>query len=576
MPEPQKAPPPDRIRQAPGPTRPRERAGDEDHAWYLRNGLVICDERGAIAYVDHSAEHLIGVDGGLILGRALDEVIKPIGEDGTEQAWSTAQTARDTRGRARGAPAPPISCRVNGGRALICEPFRIDSILGLVLIGQIDGADPSRRLAYLASHDALTGLPNRAAIRERLGMLHDAAGIGVQPYSVLLLDLDHFKIVNDRFGHASGDQVLSEIARHIPAQLRDIDRVGRWGGEEFLCLLPRVDGRQAQDVAERIRAEIAAAPVAHEERRIRITTSIGVASYPRDGAEPDALLAKADQALYEAKRAGRNRIRTPQGHRGNVFALADLIEQALADGRLVPGFEPIVDLTSGEPRGEQASARILLPHDATMQTEQFRPAAEQLSLIHRVDHRVIRLAIERCAERAIEQSVTPSMLVDFSADFLRHPELVEDVLGLIHRQCERCADLLGEVKPLVVEISHRHLMQDIHEAKQILAPFVDLGLRLAVDDFAHGHASLSYLIELPIELIKIEPSLTRRARREQRALEMLQGIQSLAGDLGVITIAEGVDDAETFEMAQNLGIDWGQGRYFSASHGSAEPTEAPV
>lgn len=553
-------------------TQPAVEDRDKPDAWggargnngEMRDGLVICDDLGAIAYLDQAAEYLMGVEARMILGQPLDTVLKPVDRDGRPQDWRWPQAIADGGSPFARQSVSAIPCQMDAGYTLLCKLVRVDSMVAMVLIrpaGRSDRNDP-RRLAYLANHDPLTGLPNRAAIREHIDLLHRAARISLRPYAVLLLDLDHFKIINDRFGHASGDQVLTQVARRIPAHIREGDRVGRWGGEEFLCLLPHVDRTRACEIAERIRAGIESSPIEQGERQIRMTTSIGVAAFPEDGDDPDALLAKADQALYEAKRSGRNRIRAPHDRQNDVFALADLIELALREKRLAATYAPILDLASGEPRGEQASAHIMLPGGGVLEAEQFRAAAEQLNLVHRVDHRIIRFAVERCVGRTLELEPIPTMLVAFSADYLRHPDLVADVLDTIRAQCMRCGHLLGEVKPLVVEITHRHLMQDIHEAKQILAPFVEMGLRLAIDDFGYGHSSISYLIELPVELIKIESSLVQRARTEQRVHEMLQGIQSLAADLGVITIADGVDDAETLDMLCGMGIDWGMGRYF--------------
>lgn len=527
-----------------------------------RDALVVCDSRGAIAYLNELAEHLLGLDGRLARGRHLDSVLPLVHADGERLGWERMSRLA----RAKAQPSQPQGCRLirsDGTEQLLrCEPLAVDSLIALVLVPEQIPSDDPQALAYRASHDALTGLPNRAALQERLLLLHRSAQILGAPYGLLLLDLDHFKVINDRFGHAAGDRVLVEIGQRLQTLVRLRDTVGRWGGEEFLCLLPHVDRTAATEVAERVRGGIEEAPVAHGQRLIRMTASIGVVSFPCDGGDPDTLLAKADSALYESKRSGRNRVRCHTGASGNVFAMANLIESALGQDQVRAAYQPVVDLGSGEVRGEEALARILGPDGQWLAAATFIPAAEQLNLVHRVDHRIIQHAIRHCVARTHRCDDPAILFVNFSADFLRHPELVAGILETVERRCARCAKHLDGEKPLVVEITERQFLQDVGEAKQVLAPFIELGLRLAIDDFGAGHSSLNYLAELPIEFLKIEGSLIRRMKGERRVRDVVQGIQSLATDLGVITVAEGVEDQETLDLLLDIGVDWGQGYLF--------------
>lgn len=536
-----------------------------------RDALVVCDSRGTIAYLNELAELLLGLDGRLVRGRDLNSVLTLIHEDGERFGWD-----RMTR-LARGGvlPVRQEPCRLTRAdgteHRLLCEALAIDSLVTLVLIPEQTPWDDPKMLAYRASHDALTGLPNRANLQERLVLLHRSAQVLGAPYGLLLLDLDHFKVINDRFGHAAGDQVLVSIGQRIAKLVRARDTVGRWGGEEFLCLLPHVDRSCAAEVAERVRGGIEGQPVEHKKRLIRVTASIGVVAFPNDGSEPDTLLAKADSALYESKRSGRNRVRCHTSSSGNVFTLANLIESALANDQVHPAYQPVVDLGSGEVRGEEALARIQRPDGQWLAAAAFIPAAEQLNLVHRVDHRIIEHAIRHCVARTLQGDAASALFVNFSADFLRHAELVAEILGTVERQCSLCAPHLGDEKPLVVEITERQFLQDTAEAKQVLAPFIELGLRLAIDDFGAGHSSLNYLAELPIEFLKIEGRLIRRMKGERRVRDVVQGIQSLATDLGVITVAEGVEDPETLDLLREIGIDWGQGYLFGRPELATDP-----
>lgn len=540
------------------------------------DAFLVCDGQGALAYLNGAAESLLALDGRLILGRRLDSILHLTGEDGQRFGWERMA------GLARRNSAIPVRalCRLareDGTEHVVsCETVAVDALVAMVLVQERNPIHDPKVLAYRANHDALTGLPNRAALQERLALLHQSAENLGSNYGLMLLDLDHFKVINDRFGHATGDRALAQIGQRLAKHLRDGDTVGRWGGEEFLCLLPQVDRRQAEEIGERVRAGIEAAPVEDDKRLIRVTASIGVVAFREDGDDPDTLLAKADSALYEAKRAGRNRVRCHTASSGEVFRVADLIENALAKNRVRAAYQPVVDLVTGQVRGEEALARIQRPDGEWMAAAAFIPAAEQLNLVHQIDHRIIQQAVLRCVERALEGTPPHAMFVNFSADFLRHPRLVQDILDTVRQSCALCEGQLRGPKPLVLEITERQFLQDTEEARQVLEPFRELGLRLAIDDFGAGHSSLNYLAELPLEFVKIEGTLIRRIATEPRVRAVVQAIQSLATDLGVVTVAEGIEDQATLDAVRRIGIDWGQGFLFARPEmATAEPEAEP-
>ncbi len=216
------------------------------------------------------------------------------------------------------------------------------------------------------------------------------------------------------------------------------------------------------------------------------------------------------------------------------------------------------------------------PDGEWMAAAAFIPAAEQLNLVHQIDHRIIQQAVLRCVERALEGTPPHAMFVNFSADFLRHPRLVQDILDTVRQSCALCEGQLRGPKPLVLEITERQFLQDTEEARQVLEPFRELGLRLAIDDFGAGHSSLNYLAELPLEFVKIEGTLIRRIATEPRVRAVVQAIQSLATDLGVVTVAEGIEDQATLDAVRRIGIDWGQGFLFARPEmATAEPEAEP-
>jgi diguanylate cyclase (GGDEF)-like protein len=528
------------------------------------DALIVCDDDAQIRFMNAQARRLLGGQGGAPLDAPPPEGLSGLLLPGG--AMLDSAYLRDLCSR-EGASGSLVGCRLvreDGEEVtLTCELVAIGP--RTVLIAARYGESVSERglLAYRASHDALTGLPNRAYLQDRLENLHRSAESQRSLYSLLLLDLDHFKIVNDRFGHATGDRVLAQVGRRIAHNVRDVDTVGRWGGEEFLCLLPHVSRGLAEEIAERIRAGLEAEPVTYQGRRIRVTSSIGVATYPDDGLHPDPLLAKADAALYEAKRSGRNRIQSGTRHGGNVFSLANIIERSLEDNRVCVAYQPVVNLASGELCAQEAFARIQLENGQLMEAGYFIPAAEQLHLLHLIDHRVIAAAVGRCVAHLQAGEPLSAMFVSFSSDFLGHGTLVDDVLQTIRAQCESCRGFVGDAKPLVVEITERQFIDDAGEAKEVLKPFIDLGLRIAIDDFGAGYSSLKYLADLPVAFVKLERSLVSRVTSESRVRTVVQGVQDMAADLGVITVAEGIENEATLQALQELGVEWGQGYYFS-------------
>ncbi|MGA7981649.1 MAG: EAL domain-containing protein [Chromatiaceae bacterium] len=527
------------------------------------DALIVCDDSAVVTYMNAQAYRLVGRDAAIPLASP-DFVLS-----GLELPGGTPLNTAylEDLCRRRGSSGSLVGCKLareDGERVtLTCDLVAVGPASVLIAARHVESVSDRGLLAYRASHDALTGLPNRAYLQDRLENLHRSAEAQRSVYSLLLIDLDHFKIVNDRFGHATGDRVLAQVGRRIAHNVRDVDTVGRWGGEEFLCLLPHVNRVLAEEIAERIRASLEAEPVDHQGRQIRVTSSIGMATYPEDGLYPDPLLAKADAALYEAKRSGRNRIQSVTRHAGNVFSLANIIERSLQEDRVCVAYQPVLNLVSGEVCAEQAFARIQLENRQLMDAGYFIPAAEQLHLLHLIDHRIIGRAVHRCVARVLAGEPLSAMFVNFSSDFLCHRELVEDILATIKQQCDTCGDRLGNIKPLVIEITERQFIDDLEEAREVLKPFMDMGLRIAIDDFGAGYSSLKYLADLPVSFVKLERSLVRRVTSESRVRSIIQGIQDMAADLGVITVAEGVENVATLESLQRLGVEWGQGYYFS-------------
>lgn len=419
------------------------------------------------------------------------------------------------------------------------------------------------RLNIIATFDSLTGLLNRGAMQDALERVHGEARRRHETYGVLLLDIDRFKLINDGYGHGVGDAVIRGMARILEGSLRPGDRAGRWGGEEFLCLLPGADQATATAIAERLRADIMHHPfVASGGRIMYATASLGVACFPADGGSVQALLNHADMGLYEAKRDGRNRVARASDRGRSLFATAQQLEAALTSGRVRPAYQPIVALSDGRIMAKEALARIVTAQ-GVLEAEHFIEAADRFQWLHRLDHDMICQVIEHCAAVRKAQGMPTAYFVNVSTDLLHHAERVQDLLERITRTTMPCCTDADTEKPLVIEITEGQFLGDFDAVRRTLAPFLSFGIRLALDDFGNGYSSIRYLTELPFAFVKLDKTLVNRVQTVQ-GRRILRGLQDLARDLGFRTIAEGVEDEACADALAALGVDWAQGHYFAS------------
>ncbi len=416
-------------------------------------------------------------------------------------------------------------------------------------------------IAYLARHDTLTGLHRRSALEEALGHKHAEAERRGQSYSIALIDIDHFKVINDSYGHAIGDEVLVQIAELLRTSCRSMDWVGRWGGEEFLCLIPDSDSGVAMQSMERLRERISSSSFDVADRSLRVTISVGVASFPKDGDSVSDLLVKVDAALYRAKQHGGDRLEQAERNPG-IFLIGGQIEEALKEHRILPAYQPIVALSNEEIVADEALARLRLEDGEFLEANRFVNAAGHLHQLHRIDDVVIRQAMNRCIGRIQNGNYTHLHFVNASAGLLAHPDRVAGLLTHVKALYENQHLPMGCAKSIVVEITERAMLEDRKAVLRSLQPLVEFGFRIALDDFGSGYSSFLYLSEFPVSFLKLEQHFVNRVTKDPRTAVMVKGIASLARDLGLTTIAEGIEDPDTAAMLRDLGVDWGQGYYF--------------
>ena len=420
-------------------------------------------------------------------------------------------------------------------------------------------AQMQSRLAYLASHDALTGLANRALLRDRLRREMEQARRRATVLALLYLDLDDFKAVNDTLGHATGDALLKEVARRLSELVRGGEIVARMGGDEFAILQAGLaDAEGSQALAERVIAALGH-PIEVAERRLFIGVSIGITLFPSDGDDPDMLLKNADLAMYHAKQEGRNRyhffdtVLNQEVHRRSVLEQA--LHVALSHQQLSLAFQPQVRFPSQHIEGAEALVRWNHGIFGLIPPEEFIPVAEHCGLINRLGCWVLR---ESCLEaKRWEALGLPAVRVAVNVS------VAQLKAGDVPRQV---ADILVETglapARLELEITETGVMQDVRNAAQVLNSLHALGVTLAIDDFGTGYSSLSYLGRLPVDRIKIDRSFVRDSLHNPGAATITKAIINLGRNLRLDVLAEGVETRQHADFVERAGCASAQGFYY--------------
>lgn len=464
-------------------------------------------------------------------------------------------------------------------RAPLDEKFSVDEQAFMELLaawfGQVTLERQQREeLESMAMTDMLTKLINRRAAEGRFNEEFARARRAGNVFSIAICDLDRFKLVNDHYGHDTGDEVLRHIAGIMKAELREGDWVARWGGEEFIIFLHQSDTKLAHVAMERLRLAIKGNPVSTAHGPLDITISIGIGTFQGED-DLATVLSEADGCLFEAKHAGRDQVVMRASIRHGNLWKAGMLQHALLENRLVPAYQVIVDLRTNEVVADETLARLIEPDGRILPAEEFIEAAEGINLIHLVDEVVARQSMQRCALNLADGRNKPGFahFINLSPQFLAHRELVQAMLHQAEQYYagSRMVDL--PVRQMVLEITERQLIGNFEGLLSDLQPLLDFGFRLALDDFGSGYSSFLYLASLPVSFLKIEGWMVQNMRNNPKVLGMVKSIIALAHDQGLTTIAECVEDAATAELLRDLGVDWGQGWYFGRPECELDPVQ---
>ena len=416
------------------------------------------------------------------------------------------------------------------------------------------------RVQYLATHDEMTGLPNRALFAELLEHGIEGAGRRGTECALLFIDLDRFKIVNDSLGHEAGDLLLKEMAERLERCVRSSDVVARLGGDEFVVLLEDLkDSSAAADVARKIISGVMT-PVEISGHECRVTASIGISRYPKDARDGQSLMKHADTAMYLAKEEGKNNFQFYSADTSPMsverLVLEAHLARALEREEFSVQYQAKVDLQTGRVRGTEALLRWWNPQLGTVSPAQFVPLAEDTGLIVQLGKWVLRTACEQ--NMAWQRRGLPKivMSVNLSPRQFKDASLLADIAEVLEG-----TGMAPEL--LELEITESMIMHDVEHAARKLADIKKLGVRLAIDDFGTGYSSLSQLKRFPIDTLKVDRSFVRDIPDSAEDEAITVAIISLGRTLGVTVVAEGVETEQQHEFLRRHQCDEMQGFYFS-------------
>ncbi|MFM7063508.1 MAG: EAL domain-containing protein [Actinomycetes bacterium] len=419
----------------------------------------------------------------------------------------------------------------------------------------------ARDLEHQATHDDLTGLPNRTAFMQRLGQECRRIGGDRTSVAVLFFDLDDFKTVNDSLGHEAGDRLLREVAVRVRDRLRSGDLLARFGGDEFTALLLDTDEAAAVSIANSVRDSLAQASDS-EYRQFAITTSIGVVVADSPDANPSHLLRWADAALYRAKERGRNQVAAfDDDLRRAVTERVDMgigLREALDEGRIEVHFQPEVDLRTGRVRGVEALARWRHPHLGLLPAGRFIPLAEENGSIVPIGWEVLGASCHTVAEWRRQGLVGDDFVlrVNLSPRQLDEPFMAGRLAAVLEHSGLPPAQLC-------LEITETTLMRNAEDGMAALERLRQVGVRLAIDDFGTGYSSLHLLKQLPIDVVKIDRSFVDGLPDDPEDRAIVATIIGLVDLLGLSATAEGVESAEQGDALLELGCTYAQGFHFA-------------
>ena len=525
----------------------------------MSDAVITVDGRGAIESANPAAERLFGyaaVDlegsnfAALLADPHREEYAAHLRDFGHGSPVQTLGTALEVQGRRADGSSFPIELTLT-------QADLGEQVLVAVARDITERKRAEEKLRQLADFDALTGLLNRRRFEQELDKhIAYSARYGTGG-SVLVLDLDNFKYVNDTLGSLAGDELLVAVAALLRGRLRQTDVLGRLGGDEFGMLLHGADAEKSRQVAEDVRALIAENPFVIERQGLRATVSVGVAAIEGDDIIASELIARADHAKYSAKDAGRNRVAlfNPEGMVGadSARVWSDRVREAIEQGRFIIHAQPILDMARNEVSQYELLIRMRGDDGSLVPPAAFLDTAERFNLIQGLDRWMALQAI-RLVESHKRAGKDLVLEVNLSGKTLAD----QDFATAIGREIVRSGI---EPSNLIFEVTETAAVADLDQARRFAESLIQMGCRFALDDFGSGFASFYYLKHLPISILKIDGEFIKDLPRTPTDQLIVKALVEVAEGMGMKTVGEFVEDDATLDILRNLGVTYAQGYY---------------
>jgi len=539
----------------------------------LEEGVILFGEGGEIVDGNDSALRVFGMREADVIGRNVHSLgLDFYFEDGTRV---TPENSPVGRTMATGEPARDVLLRFDTDGETRWMLFNFTPLEGnggpSVVVASLTDVTERRRaeqqVAFLAYHDPLTELPNRTLLAEHLEQGLARARRYGRSVALLYIDLDGFKLVNDSFGHAAGDELLSRIAARLREGTRSADLLARQGGDEFLLLLTDIEG-DVQAVAERAAQTIRVAleaPFVLRGAEVQMGASVGIGIFPRDAQSARGLLQFADQSMYRAKGPSRRALSPPrESDPLERLAMTTRLRNALAAGEFLLHWQPVFDLAEGRLASVEALLRWDDPERGLVPAAEFIPMAEQMGLTERIDTWVVD-AIARQMRAWREDGLAPRVSFNLSGRDLRQPAMLSAVAEKLSA---------GDLDPasFTVEVSEASAVEEGGRVDAALRELHEAGLGIAIDRFNSGLSSLRRLRDLPLNALKIDQACVTAAAEDEAAASLVTGIIGFASALGVTAVAEGVETEAQRRFLVDNGCPSGQGFHLAPPAGTAETT----
>ena len=530
--------------------------------------IAVLDSDGIITYLSHSAREILGVSPEDIIGERFVDLIH--NEDRKHVGAELAKSARRSEGR----QLMTFRVRHPGGRwrdieavpnNLLDDP----SVRGIAVTARdvTERRELEDQLRHQAFHDPLTGLANRALLRDRVEHAVRRASRHGESVALLFVDLDDFKRINDLLGHAAGDIALRTVASRLRTALRDMDTPARLGGDEFAALLEgEIDGAVAALVARRV-IDAVSKPISINDRTVTVGASVGIAISDKNSTT-DSVMQEADVAMYRAKSAGKGNYALFDSSMDLLTAARRRFEidmkAALEDHQLVVHYQPVVTMDGGSIDSIEALVRWDHPHRGLLSARDFIQMAEETGQIVDIGRHVLSVACRQTRDWQVRLEMAHlNVNVNVSSLHFRSADLVPDIAAVL-------AETGLPPQCLILDITESSLLADLKEGVVQMKALKKLGIRIALDDFGTDYASVRYLRELPVDVIKVDPTFFADIGAGKKGREFVRALAALSHSLQLSIISEGVEQADHARLLRALGVDCAQGYYFSEPIGSEQ------